>query len=62
MKKIKVILDSGKPVVLFLGSTNLAVYHDDKNVRICDGVHNNGGWKLADSYTLEEVVRLIEKA
>ena len=51
MKVIEVVLESGNKATLFL-SGNFVVSEYDKpdTCRICDGVHNNGGWKVRGSY------------
>jgi hypothetical protein len=62
MKPLKLILSSGKTAAFFLGNNNVVLSVDDSgHVRVCDGVHNNGGWKLDGAYTLDEVALLIEK-
>jgi hypothetical protein len=61
-----------KFVELELKSGTIAVFHlvgnfvisksneKDDVVCISDGVHNNGGWKLASKYSLSDVVELFQ--
>ena len=61
MKPLKLILSSGKTAAFFLGNNTVVLSVDDSgHVRVCDGVHNNGGWKLDSAYTLDEVAELIQ--
>jgi hypothetical protein len=60
MKTIEFKLESGKLASFFL-TNNFVVCVDSKNyVSICDGVHNNGGWKLHESHTYDEVMKKIK--
>jgi hypothetical protein len=60
--KLQVQLSS-RPAVFYLGAHNFVLTQDDKGI-VCidDGVHNNGGWKLAKTETYEKVVARIDKA
>lgn len=61
--KLEVALSSGRTAALYLGAHNFAVSVDkDGVVCIDDGVHNNGGWKLAKSETYERVTARIDNA
>ena len=56
---IEVTLESGNKAIIGLNS-NFVVYEKNKSCRIVDGVHNNGGWYVKDSY--EEVIKKIKKS
>jgi len=57
---IEVTLKSGRKATIGL-SGNFVVYEkDDGGCRLADGVHNNGGWDIKDSY--KEVINKIKKA
>lgn len=59
--KIQFTLVSGNVATLYLGAHNFVVTGDKDGVCVDDGVHNNGGWKLAKSQTYEKVVARIDK-
>lgn len=62
MKLVKFTLSSGKTAAFFFGNNNVVVHLDDSDhIRIQDGIHNNGGWKLHKDYTLEQVVKMIHE-
>lgn len=62
MKLVHFILASGKTAAFFFGNNNVVVFTDDSNhIRIQDGIHNNGGWKLHQNYTLDQVVEMIQQ-
>jgi FKBP-type peptidyl-prolyl cis-trans isomerase 2 len=63
MKVVKFTLTSGIEAAFFLGTNHFVVTQTaDGEVRISDGNHNNGGWKLHPKYTLESVVESIKNA
>ena len=62
MKVIKFKLTSGADFALLLSGSNVAIYQSEDCVRIEDGNHGNGGWKLHESYTFNDVVELIKSA
>jgi len=55
---IEVTLKSGDKAIVGLNS-NFVIHEENKGCRIVDGVHNNGGWHVKDSY--EEVIEKIKK-
>jgi hypothetical protein len=57
MKKVTFTLANDKPLTLFVGAGNLAVTLNGSYTRISDGVHNNGGWDVQESYD-EVIARL----
>ena len=60
MKLLEFTLSSGNKASFYF-ATNFVVNLDSDNyVRIVDGVHNNGGWKLDKSHTYEEVIKVIK--
>ena len=61
MKLLEFKLESGQQAGFYF-TTNFVVCVDSKNhVTICDGVHNNGGWKLHESHTYAEVMKKIKE-
>ena len=53
-------LDSGAFVTVF--ATNFCVLEcKDGSLRIEDGTHNNGGWRLSNDYTYEQVIEMIKR-
>jgi len=65
MKYIEVELTSGRNLTIFFNN-NIAVLDHKSKVRnenyttVLDGLHNNGGWEVNESY--EEVIEKIKKA
>lgn len=61
MHSVELKLQSGSEVTLFF-SGNLAISRNCENgkVTVADGVHNNGGWPVAESYDV--VVNKIKEA
>jgi uncharacterized protein YlzI (FlbEa/FlbD family) len=65
MYKVSLNLANGKPITIYFNN-NLVVhldedYHTQKpQIRVMDGLHNNGGWIVKESY--EEVIKKIDNA
>jgi hypothetical protein len=64
MKILILPLIGGSEATFFLNTNNLVVIDskDKKTCTICDGIHNNGGWKIAKSYdeVVKEITRIFE--
>lgn len=60
--KIEVKLASGSKAALYLGAGNFVVEETKGEVVVNDGVHNNGGWKLAKEETYDKVIGKIDEA
>jgi hypothetical protein len=62
MKYIQLTTRQGGKVTIFISSNaNLAVCVGvAKEVTVLDGLHNNGGWQVTESY--EEVIAMIQAA
>jgi len=57
---IRFELDSGAFVTMFL--TNFCVLEClDGSLRIEDGIHNNGGWRLAKKYSYQQIIGMINE-
>jgi hypothetical protein len=62
MVVLKLTLQSGKPLALYLNGSfavNPAEPKDNFNSRVSDGRHNNGGWPVMEKY--EDIISRIEK-
>lgn len=58
---IRFKLESGAYLTMF--TTNFCILEcKDGTLRIEDGIHNNGGWRLDTDYTYEQVLSMIMKA
>ena len=66
MNKLTLTLkDSNNPLTIYF-TTNLAVCigknsnTNEKEIRVMDGLHNNGGWNVKESY--DQVIAKIDEA
>lgn len=60
--KLTVKMHTGTVATLYLGAGNFAVAPGNDGVKIYDGTHNPGGWKLDPSETYDKVVARIDQA
>jgi len=57
---IRFELDSGAFVTMF--ATNFCILEtNDGLLRLEDGIHNNGGWRLAKKYSYQQVMDMINE-
>ena len=57
---IEVTLKSGDRALIGLNSNFVLYRSNTGGCKLVDGVHNNGGWNIRDSY--EKVVKKIKEA
>lgn len=56
---IRFELDSGAFVTIF--ATNFCILEcADGLIRLEDGIHNNGGWRLSKKYSYQQVIEMIK--
>jgi hypothetical protein len=61
MKYIQLTTRQGAKITIFIGNGNIAVFEDPTGkVSVMDGLHNNGGWQVFESY--ETVITMIQAA
>ena len=61
MDAIRFQLESGSYATFFL-SQFVVLENSDGSIRIDDGIHGNGGWRLHRYYSYNEVMAVILKA
>jgi hypothetical protein len=58
MKYITLKTRRNTSVTIFIGTGSIVVHEDiDGNVTVLDGIHNNGGWEVKETYA--EVIAMI---
>ena len=61
MYKVQFEVISGSEITIYFSNTLTVINSKvDKNVKILDGLHNNGGWTVNESY--ETVIAKIDAA
>ena len=61
MYKVQFEVISGSEITIYFSNTLTVINSKvDKNVKILDGLHNNGGWTINESY--ETVIAKIDAA
>ena len=61
MYKVQFKVISGSEITIYFSNTLTVINSKvDKNVKILDGLHNNGGWTVNESY--ETVIAKIDAA
>ena len=61
MYKVQFEVISGSEITIYFSNTLTVINSKvDKNVKILDGLHNNGGWMVKESY--ETVIAKIDAA
>ena len=61
MDAIRFQLESGSYATFFL-SQFVVLENNDGSIRIDDGIHGNGGWRLHKDYCYDEVMAAIIRA
>lgn len=55
--QLELTLKSGAKATFFL--SDFVLVNGSEGTRIVDGIHNNGGWTVKESYT--DILKMIEK-